>query len=227
MTDLDRQVAERAARVIGIELAKQRAVTEAQLRLQGDLLDDLLSGSYPSEEAMLARARWMGHDLSRPHTVLALSLAAQHSESGAESHASRRPTWCDRGVADRAGCPPARATGHAGHRAPRTTVPTTADALELGDRLRERLSSLLGDTRVTIGLGRHHPASPGWLGLSGGRPALAIGRALLGGGRCVHFEHLGSSGCSFSFETIPNSPRFMTTCSGGSRRTTSVRAPSW
>ena len=47
MTDLDRQVAERAARVLGIELAKQRAVTEAQLRLQGDFLDDLLSGSYP------------------------------------------------------------------------------------------------------------------------------------------------------------------------------------
>ena len=77
VTDLDRQVAERAARVLGIELAKQRAVTEAQLRLQGDFLDDLLSGSYPSEEAMLARARWMGHDLGRPHVLLAVSLEEQ------------------------------------------------------------------------------------------------------------------------------------------------------
>ena len=39
-----------------------------------NFLDDLLSGSYPSEEAMLARARWMGHDLGRSHVLLAVSL---------------------------------------------------------------------------------------------------------------------------------------------------------
>jgi purine catabolism regulator len=193
MADLDRQVAERAARVIGIELAKQRAVTEAQLRLQGDLLDDLLSGSYPSEEAMLARARWMGHDLSRPHTVLALSIAAEQPDAGAESYRLRAADLVRTEVLRIApGALLREQHDTLAIALPRSTVPATDDALELAERLRERLSSLLGKSPVTIGLGRHHPGIAGLaIAYREADQALAIGRALLGGGRCVHFEHLG------------------------------------
>jgi purine catabolism regulator len=210
MTDLDRQVAERAARVIGIELAKQRAVTEAQLRLQGDLLDDLLSGSYPSEEAMLARARWMGHDLSRPHTVLALNIAAPQPGESTESHRLQAADLVRTDVLRIApGALLREQQETLAIALPRTTVPTTEDALELAERLRERLGTLLGDTRVTIGLGRHHP---GIAGLAASyreaEQALAIGRALLGGGRCVHFEHLGVQRLLFQLRDNPELASF-------------------
>jgi purine catabolism regulator len=210
MTDLDRQVAERAARVIGIELAKQRAVTEAQLRLQGDLLDDLLSGSYPSEEAMLARARWMGHDLSRPHTVLALSIGARQPDAGAESHRLQAADLVRTEVLRIApGALLREQQDTLAIALPRTTVPTTDDALELAERLRVRLSSLLGDTRVTIGLGRHHPGIAGLAtAYREADQALAIGRALLGGGRSVHFEHLGVQRLLFQLRDNPELASF-------------------
>lgn len=70
--DFDHQVADRAASVLAIELAKQSAVVEARLRLQGDFLTDLLDNPTPPEEALLERARRLGYDLSRPHLVFVL-----------------------------------------------------------------------------------------------------------------------------------------------------------
>jgi purine catabolism regulator len=210
MTDLDRQVAERAARVIGIELAKQRAVTEAQLRLQGDFLDDLLSGSYPTEEAMLARARWMGHDLGRPHVLLALSIEAAGERGSAESHRLQ--------AADLVRTEVLRLTPGALLREqqetlavalPRMMAPTAAEALDLAERLRERLAALLGESRVTIGVGRHHPGIGGLaIAYREADQALAIGRALLGGGRCVHFEDLGVQRLLFQLRDNPELASF-------------------
>src|ERR1700730_14816074 len=70
--DFDHQVADRAASVLAIELAKQSAVVEARLRLQGDFLSDLLDNPAPPEDALIERARRLGYDLSRPHLVFVL-----------------------------------------------------------------------------------------------------------------------------------------------------------
>ena len=70
--DFDHQVADRAASVLAIELAKQSAVVEARLRVQGDFLTDLLDNPAPPEDALLERARRLGYDLSRPHLVFVL-----------------------------------------------------------------------------------------------------------------------------------------------------------
>lgn len=193
LTDLDRQVAERAARVLGIELAKQRAVTEAQLRLQGDFLDDLLSGSYPSEEAMLARARWMGYDLGRPHALLAVSVeeSADRVQSG-----TQRLQAADLLRTEVLRLAPGALLREQQDRLavalPRAQPPTTEESLELAEKLRGRLAALMANTRVTLGVGRYHPGIAGLaLSYREADQALAIGRALLGGGRTVHFEHLG------------------------------------
>ncbi|MFN8634614.1 MAG: helix-turn-helix domain-containing protein [Chloroflexota bacterium] len=209
VTDLDRQVAERAARVLGIELAKQRAVTEAQLRLQGDFLDDLLSGSYPSEEAMLARARWMGHDLGRPHVLLAVSV----EELNARPSGSQRLQ-----AADLVRTEVLRLTPGALLRErqdclavalPRGNAPTSEEALELAERLRRRLASLLTSGHVTIGVGRHHPGIGGLAdSYREAEQALAIGRALLGGDRSVHFETLGVQRLLFQLRDNPELASF-------------------
>src|SRR5712691_8970146 len=70
--DFDHQVADRAASVLAIELAKQSAVVEARLRVQGDFLTDLLDNPAPPEDSLLERARRLGYDLSRPHLVFVL-----------------------------------------------------------------------------------------------------------------------------------------------------------
>jgi PucR family transcriptional regulator, purine catabolism regulatory protein len=80
--DFDHQVADRAASVLAIELAKQSAVVEARLRLQGDFLTDLLDNPAPPEEAVLDRARRLGYDLSRPHLVFVLRPRADEAANG-------------------------------------------------------------------------------------------------------------------------------------------------
>jgi purine catabolism regulator len=209
VTDLDRQVAERAARVLGIELAKQRAVTEAQLRLQGDFLDDLLSGGYPSEEAMLARARWMGHDLGRPHVLLAVSL----EEMADREAGSQRLQAADLVRTEVLRLAPGALLRERQDRLavalPRSTPPTSEEALELAERLRQRLASLLNSSHVTIGVGRHHGGIGGLaLSFREAEQALAIGRALLGGNRSVHFEHLGVQRLLFQLRNNPELASF-------------------
>jgi purine catabolism regulator len=209
VTDLDRQVAERAARVLGIELAKQRAVTEAQLRLQGDFLDDLLSGSYPSEEAMLARARWMGHDLGRSHVLLAVSL----EEPADRLSGSQRLHAADLVRTEVLRIAPGALLREQQDRLavalPRSAPPTSEEALELAERLRLRLTSLLAGGQVTIGVGRHHPGIGGLAtSFREAEQALAIGKALLGGDRSVHFEHLGVQRLLFQLRDNPELASF-------------------
>lgn len=209
VTDLDRQVAERAARVLGIELAKQRAVTEAQLRLQGDFLDDLLSSNYPSDDAMHARARWMGHDLSRAHVLLAVSI----EEPPERTSGSQRLQAADlvRTEVLRI-APGALLREHQDRLAvalPRHAPFTSEEALELAERLRVRLTGLLAGGQVTIGVGRLHPGISGLaLAFREAEQALAIGRALLGGNRSVHFEHLGVQRLLFQLRDNPELASF-------------------
>jgi purine catabolism regulator len=80
--DFDHQVADRAASVLAIELAKQSAVVEARLRLQGDFLSDLLDSPGGPDDALLERARRLGYDLARPHLVFVLRPRDESNENG-------------------------------------------------------------------------------------------------------------------------------------------------
>ena len=209
ITDLDRQVAERAARVLGIELAKQRAVTEAQLRLQGDFLDDLLSGAYPSEDAMLARARWMGHDVGRPHVLLAVSLEEPNNRAAGTQRLQAADLVRTEVLRLAPGALLRDRQDRLAVALPRTSPPTTEEALELAERLRLRLASLLPTGHVTVGVGRHHAGIVGLaLSFREAEQALAIGRALLGGDRTVHFEHLGVQRLLFQLRDNPELASF-------------------
>jgi purine catabolism regulator len=70
--EFDHAVADRAASVLAIELAKQSAVVEARLRVQGDFLQDLLDEPTPPDDNLIERARRLGYDLSRPHLIFVL-----------------------------------------------------------------------------------------------------------------------------------------------------------
>jgi len=65
---------EHAATVIALEMIKQREVAEAEDRVRGELVDDLLNGTFGDEANVLRRARHLRYDLSLPHLVLVVDL---------------------------------------------------------------------------------------------------------------------------------------------------------
>jgi len=61
---------EHAATVIALEMIKQREVAEAEDRVRGELVDDLLNGTFGDEANVQRRARHLRYDLSQPHRLL-------------------------------------------------------------------------------------------------------------------------------------------------------------
>ncbi|MFB4318005.1 helix-turn-helix domain-containing protein [Actinomadura sp. 21ATH] len=66
----DRRILERAALVTALLVLLRRSVTEAEGRVRGELLDDLLGDRPADAEALKARARRVNVDLDAPHIVL-------------------------------------------------------------------------------------------------------------------------------------------------------------
>jgi purine catabolism regulator len=72
LTQFDRIVSSHALALLALELAKARAVSDAERRLKGDLLDQILRGAVAPGEARLALGR-LGFDLTRPLAVALFS----------------------------------------------------------------------------------------------------------------------------------------------------------
>jgi DNA-binding PucR family transcriptional regulator len=80
-----RQALTRAAAVVALALLKERTAQEVEWRLSRDFLDDLFDPDNQSPEALHARARQLGADLSRPHTVLVIRRDPAPGASGGSS----------------------------------------------------------------------------------------------------------------------------------------------
>jgi purine catabolism regulator len=71
-TQIDRIVSSHAMALLALELAKARAVSNAERRLKGDLLDQMIRGVLPMSEAQHSLER-LGFDLSRRVAVVVFS----------------------------------------------------------------------------------------------------------------------------------------------------------
>ncbi|MBV9354744.1 MAG: helix-turn-helix domain-containing protein [Chloroflexi bacterium] len=89
--DFEHQIADRAASVLAIELAKQSAAVEARLRIQGDFLQDLLDTDAPVTEELVSRARRLGYDFASPHLVFVVRPRPEPL-SAERNGADRTPT---------------------------------------------------------------------------------------------------------------------------------------
>ncbi|MGI5193590.1 GAF domain-containing protein [Streptomyces sp. CA-288835] len=69
---------ERAALVTALMLLSERAVAEAEHRLRGELLEDLLGSPHRDPEGLRRRAALMGVALGRPYSVLAARCRDSH-----------------------------------------------------------------------------------------------------------------------------------------------------
>lgn len=75
-----RQALVRAAAIVAFALLKDRTAQEVEWRLSRDFLDDLLDTDGQPSEALHARARQLGADLTEPHTLLVIRRDAWPDE---------------------------------------------------------------------------------------------------------------------------------------------------
>ncbi|HEX2772396.1 MAG TPA: helix-turn-helix domain-containing protein [Micromonosporaceae bacterium] len=97
LVDADQRIVERAALVTALLLLFRRTVAEAEGRVRGELLDDLIARPVRDAEALRSRARRLGVDLDAPHIVVAVGddpaatgAARQRVMSWATTYASTR-----------------------------------------------------------------------------------------------------------------------------------------
>ncbi|MBB6344998.1 helix-turn-helix domain-containing protein [Nonomuraea muscovyensis] len=77
--DADERILERAALVCALLLLFRRSVAEAEGRVRGELLDDLIS--RPGTPGLADRARRLGVDLGAPHVVVAVRHDGQRERA--------------------------------------------------------------------------------------------------------------------------------------------------
>jgi hypothetical protein len=90
--DPDQRILERAALVTALLLLFRRSVADAEGRVRGELLDDLLTGRVTDATALQDRAKLIGVDLETPHVLVVARHGGDRQRAAfwATSHASVR-----------------------------------------------------------------------------------------------------------------------------------------
>jgi hypothetical protein len=164
---LDSLTAEQGAVASGLEMAKAKAVSEAEKALRGDFLEGLLAGTLPRKEIERLESR-LDHDTSQPHVIMTFAwaepdnapslvhlettlnwLLSSHKAPGADAQFCRRPHRRLPGASPRR--------------------KSASEATELDRRLREHVQVEYGDEydnlRIVSGL-----SGPPTLFMNGPRP---------------------------------------------------------
>ncbi|MFE1861468.1 helix-turn-helix domain-containing protein [Streptomyces anandii] len=87
---VDQRTLERAAMVTSLLLLARRSAAEAEQRVRGELLDDLLDARDRDPRLLSERAARLGADLDATHVVLAARLDAPAADADEEADARRR-----------------------------------------------------------------------------------------------------------------------------------------
>ncbi|NUW43555.1 helix-turn-helix domain-containing protein [Nonomuraea rhodomycinica] len=155
--DADERILERAALVCALLLLFRRSVAEAEGRVRGELLDDLIS--RPETPGLADRARRLGVDLRAPHVV----VVARH-----DGQRERAAFWASSQAAVRRGL----AAGRAGEV---VLLLPGEDAGALAQRVAAELSASLGSP-ATAGASRADgTGADGGTGAGGGTGADGAG----------------------------------------------------
>lgn len=78
----DQRILERSALVTALLLLFRRSVAEAEGRVRGELLEDLLSGADRDPDGLRERARLLGTDLMQPQVVVVARLVGDRARVG-------------------------------------------------------------------------------------------------------------------------------------------------
>ncbi|WP_369202158.1 helix-turn-helix domain-containing protein [Streptomyces sp. PU-14G] len=146
LAPVDQRTLERAAMVTSLLQLARRSAGEAEQRVRGELLDDLLDAAHRDPHLLRDRAARVGADLDVPHTVLAARLDPPPAGSAGTGAGSARTSAGSAGAGAGSRAPDAAVT-----RDP--FVPTEVLGEDLGGVLdegdRERLWSAAGHLAAT------------------------------------------------------------------------------
>ena len=92
LVDADQRILERAALVTALLLLFRRTVAEAEGRVRGELLDDLIARPVRDPTRCATRARRLGVDLDAPHVVVAVGDDAIAGRAARQRALSWAPT---------------------------------------------------------------------------------------------------------------------------------------
>ncbi|MQA05369.1 MAG: GAF domain-containing protein [Streptosporangiales bacterium] len=91
LDDADQRILERAAMVTALLMLLRRSQADAETKVRGDLLSELLVAPHQAPDAMRERARRLGTDLDAPYTVVVTDISAPErrpATAAAARHAS-------------------------------------------------------------------------------------------------------------------------------------------
>ncbi len=193
----DAALLEQAALACSIDVVREEASTSAREALFADFLDEVLTGTERSDDELIRRGGYLGHDLLRPYIALAIRVETSECAEDAPMNGAKDATTEAIGAAvasARAGISGVLITG--GRDSYLALVPaggTNGDAAtaDAEGRLRERFRRH-GLDAVSVGIGGVG-AGPRQIRLAAerARQALLIGRQFMGPGRSIAFDDLG------------------------------------
>jgi sugar diacid utilization regulator len=153
---IDRALVDVATTGVALEFAKERAAAEVEERLRGEAATELLTGSYPNEEVIGARAARLGYDLGAPHDLLVIDVAPVATATGVGTDADDdRLRRALHGTRERLAvrAPRSLAVGHLGSIVVLAPVGrTSGDPRAIAEDLRTTLEPIIGPGRVTIAI---------------------------------------------------------------------------
>jgi purine catabolism regulator len=184
--EMDRIAVRVGTLALAIEMARQRAAKKAENNLQGEVVEALLTGDFPSPKNIAERARRVGLNLSVPYVAMSLRVDGSPYRGEAlakEALSVLRHAYCH-----------CRGDGlvvlH--------PVAAGTDLRGLGREVARKLSVRLPAT-VSVGVGRSYPGAEGIrLSFQESERALALGERLFGQGSATFFADLGLHRLLFS-----------------------------
>jgi sugar diacid utilization regulator len=94
LTDAEHELAMMCADLVALQLLRERAALQTELRVHSEFLDDLLQGRLTERHTTLVRAALLGVDLRSPQYVACIGLPARSdTERIARSAVSDSPAW--------------------------------------------------------------------------------------------------------------------------------------
>src|SRR5660398_191664 len=217
--ELERVALENAATVAAVEMARDQARFETEVRLKGDFVDDLIGGRFGSADSLMRRASFLGCDLSKGATVLVADFDEFErgiAERGMEEEEiqllkNRFFNKCTRLVA---GAEPSSLVSlKSDHVICLLSGPLGVDRQSL-DRIAKQIQGLGQEVvglSVSVGISRHVEEMEALRkALDEAMTALKVGRRLDGNSNVMHFDGAGTYRLLLSsFEQNPEELRLL------------------
>jgi PucR family transcriptional regulator, purine catabolism regulatory protein len=197
----DELALEQAAGALALELSKQQAVQQVELRAGSDFLHNIIGGSPIDLSLFQAQAHELGYDLKRPHTALLIAPADAETSIDAVSERMQYVLQAEQ-------------TG-----APYLVKDSTLLCLYPEDRHLGQLCTLLrslnGDLAIGAGISTVAPTAAAWpRAYEEARQALSLGRQLFGPRSVTQYQDLHVYRLLFELRVSPELRSFHETILG-------------